>query len=115
MTHLAGGDASPAGAAASPRPYGAPRDHQAPVAGPTAARVRTTGSGGTAGTGVSGTGDARVDAAIARLAELDERSSSAAVEIYDDVHRTLAEVLGDAAVTSRGTAARGSTRSGSTG
>jgi hypothetical protein len=39
------------------------------------------------------TGDPRVDAAVARLAELDERPTAEHVEVYDDVHRRLQDAL----------------------
>jgi hypothetical protein len=39
------------------------------------------------------TGDAGVDAAIARLAELDAKPIDEHVAVYDDVHRRLGAVL----------------------
>ncbi len=42
------------------------------------------------------TGDARVDDAVARLEGLDERDLNEHVEVYDSVHRDLADVLDDA-------------------
>ncbi len=41
------------------------------------------------------TGEPRVDAALARLAELDEQPTVAHVEIYDAVHRGLQDALAD--------------------
>ncbi len=41
------------------------------------------------------TGNPRVDAALARLAELDGRPAAEHVEIYEDVHRRLQEALAD--------------------
>lgn len=41
------------------------------------------------------TGDPRVDAALARLAELDELPTVAHVEVYDAVHRGLQDALAD--------------------
>ena len=43
------------------------------------------------------TGDPRVDTAVRRLDDVDQRSSADAVEVYEDVHRTLADVLAEAA------------------
>ena len=48
-----------------------------------------------AGSGWS-TGDTRVDDAVARLEGLDERDLNEHVEVYDSVHRDLADVLDDA-------------------
>ncbi|MFG2089875.1 MULTISPECIES: hypothetical protein [unclassified Spirillospora] len=42
------------------------------------------------------TGDPRVDAAVARLAELGARPVSEHVEIYEDVHQRLQELLASA-------------------
>lgn len=42
------------------------------------------------------TGDPRVDAAMARLGELGARPVSEHVEIYEDVHRRLQELLASA-------------------
>ena len=42
-----------------------------------------------------GSGDFRVDAALARLAELDERPPGEHVAIYEDIHRRLQEALTD--------------------
>ncbi|MFA1537561.1 hypothetical protein [Actinomadura monticuli] len=42
------------------------------------------------------TGDPRVDAAVARLAELGGRPVSEHVELYEDVHRGLQELLASA-------------------
>lgn len=42
------------------------------------------------------TGDARVDAAVARLDDLDERDLHDQAEVYDAIHRDLADVLDDA-------------------
>ncbi|MFY9915160.1 MAG: hypothetical protein WAK18_10860 [Nocardioidaceae bacterium] len=42
------------------------------------------------------TGDTRVDDAVARLEGLDERDLNEHVEVYDSVHRDLADVLDDA-------------------
>ncbi|NDU71020.1 hypothetical protein GWI34_00050 [Actinomadura sp. DSM 109109] len=39
------------------------------------------------------TGDPRVDAAVARLAELGGRPVSAHVEVFEDVHQRLQELL----------------------
>jgi hypothetical protein len=39
------------------------------------------------------TGDDRVDAALARLGELDETPTAAHPEIFQDVHRRLQETL----------------------
>jgi hypothetical protein len=44
------------------------------------------------------TGDARVDAATARLAEVGELPTSDHVAVYDDVHRRLQDALSDADV-----------------
>ena len=44
------------------------------------------------------TGDARVDAAVSRLAELPELPVSEHVDVYDDVHRRLQDALADAEV-----------------
>jgi hypothetical protein len=44
------------------------------------------------------TGDARVDAATARLAELAELPTSEHVTVYEDVHRRLQDALSDADV-----------------
>jgi hypothetical protein len=44
----------------------------------------------------AGPTDPRVEAAVARHAELAETSPHDHVEIYEDVHRTLQEVLADA-------------------
>lgn len=41
------------------------------------------------------TGDARVDAALARLTELDQRPPAEHVAIYEDIHRRLQEALTD--------------------
>lgn len=43
-----------------------------------------------------GPGDPRVDAALRRVAELATTSPTEHVEIYEDVHRSLQEVLADA-------------------
>ena len=43
-----------------------------------------------------GPGDPRVDAALRRAAELAATSPTEHVEIYEDVHRRLQEVLADA-------------------
>ena len=43
-----------------------------------------------------GPGDPRVDAALRRAAELTATSPTEHVEIYEDVHRRLQEVLADA-------------------
>jgi hypothetical protein len=45
------------------------------------------------------TGDARVDAAAARLSELPDLPTSDHVAVYDDVHRRLQDALADADVT----------------
>ena len=42
------------------------------------------------------TGDPRVDAAVARLGELGARPVSEHVELYEDVHRRLQELLASA-------------------
>ncbi len=42
------------------------------------------------------TGDTRVDDAVARLEGLDERDLHEHVDVYDSVHRDLADVLDDA-------------------
>ena len=47
---------------------------------------------------VVATGDARVDAATARLAEVPDLPTSDHVEIYDDVHRRLQDALSDTEV-----------------
>lgn len=39
------------------------------------------------------TGEAQVDAAVARLAELDERDVDEHADVFDDIHRTLGKVL----------------------
>ena len=44
------------------------------------------------------TGDARVDAATARLDELADLPTSDHVAVYDDVHRRLQDALADAEV-----------------
>lgn len=44
------------------------------------------------------TGDARVDAATARLAEVPDLPTSDHVEVYEDVHRRLQEALAEAEV-----------------
>jgi hypothetical protein len=44
------------------------------------------------------TGDARVDAATARLGDLAELPTSDHVAVYDDVHRRLQDALADAEV-----------------
>lgn len=41
------------------------------------------------------TGEPRVDAALARLAEVDEAPLTEHVGIYDDVHRMLQDALAD--------------------
>jgi hypothetical protein len=43
-------------------------------------------------------GDERVDRAVERLAELDERAVSDHVEVFDDIHGRLREALEEAAV-----------------
>jgi hypothetical protein len=61
------------------------------VPGPVpAAAGPTPGNGDTAG---SGSGDARVDAAIARLGRLDELPVAEHVGEYDAVHRALQDAL----------------------
>jgi hypothetical protein len=50
--------------------------------------------------GTSVTGDERVDAALARLDELDGVDISGHAGIYDEVHRSLVAVLDDPAVVS---------------
>jgi hypothetical protein len=52
----------------------------------------------------STTGDARVDAALLRLRELDGRSSGEAAEVYDDIHRVLVDALAEAASPTTATA-----------
>jgi hypothetical protein len=44
------------------------------------------------------TGEARVDAATARLAEIADLPTSDHVAVYDDVHRRLQDALSDAEV-----------------
>ncbi|MEK9664190.1 MAG: hypothetical protein VW239_11175 [Candidatus Nanopelagicales bacterium] len=44
---------------------------------------------------VEPTGDARVDAALERLLELDESPVSEHVEVYADIHTRLTAALGD--------------------
>lgn len=46
---------------------------------------------------VQPTGDARVDAALERLQELDQVPTSEQVEIYADIHQRLTAALGDTA------------------
>ena len=48
------------------------------------------------GTSAPAGGDPRVDAAMQRAAELAGTSPTEHVEIYEDVHRSLQEVLADA-------------------
>ena len=48
------------------------------------------------------TGDARVDAAVARLDDLDERGLHDQADVYDAIHRDLADVLDDASSRDRG-------------
>jgi hypothetical protein len=43
-------------------------------------------------------GDARVDSAVERLAELPQRSVADHVEVFDDIHARLREALEEAAV-----------------
>ncbi|MGH3318212.1 MAG: hypothetical protein ACRDO0_18875 [Nocardioidaceae bacterium] len=43
-------------------------------------------------------GDARVDRAVERLAELDERAVGDHVEVFDDIHGRLRDALEEAAV-----------------
>jgi hypothetical protein len=43
-------------------------------------------------------GDERVDRAVERLAELDERAVSDHVEVFDDIHGRLRDALEEAAV-----------------
>jgi hypothetical protein len=45
---------------------------------------------------VPATGEARVDAATARLEEIVELPTSEHVEVYDDIHRRLQDALADA-------------------
>ena len=47
---------------------------------------------------VEATGEARVDAATARLAEIPDLPTSDHVAVYDDVHRRLQDALSDAEV-----------------
>lgn len=49
-------------------------------------------------TGPEVTGDARIDAATARLGDLAELPTSDHVGVYDDVHRRLQDALADAEV-----------------
>jgi hypothetical protein len=48
-------------------------------------------------TGTSGTGDPRVDDAVARLDECGELPLEESVAVFNDVHRRLSEVLADSA------------------
>jgi hypothetical protein len=48
--------------------------------------------------GLDDTGDARVDAATARLAEVPDLPTTDHVEVYEDVHRRLQEALAEAEV-----------------
>ncbi len=45
------------------------------------------------------TGDARVDDAVARLGDLDERDLDEHADVYDTIHGDLADVLDDAGTT----------------
>lgn len=47
---------------------------------------------------VQTTGDARVDAALERVQELDQATTADHVEIYADIHGRLMAALGDSAV-----------------
>jgi hypothetical protein len=47
---------------------------------------------------IESTGDARVDAATARLEEIPDLPTSDHVAVYDDVHRRLQDALSDAEV-----------------
>jgi len=49
-------------------------------------------------TSAGGFGDPRVDDAVARLQELDERPVSEHAEVFDDIHRQLRDALEEAAV-----------------
>ncbi|MFC9976552.1 hypothetical protein ACFVH6_37205 [Spirillospora sp. NPDC127200] len=52
-----------------------------------------TGTAAPAGPQAEPTGDARVDAALARLAELAGTPVAAHVEVFEDVHQRLQELL----------------------
>jgi hypothetical protein len=49
------------------------------------------------------TGDSRVDDAVARLRDLDERDLDEHADVYDTIHSDLADVLDDASEPSRPT------------
>jgi len=70
-----------------------PADHDPVASEPVASE---TGDHEPVETAAPASGDPRVDAAMQRAAELAGTSPTEHVEIYEDVHRSLQEVLADA-------------------
>ena len=92
---------SPAGSAADPVPVSSSSADSA-LAGPASASLARPGSCGAddaSGRSLAapraGTGEPRVDAALGRLDELDNRPISEHPAVFEHVHARLSEVLGE--------------------